>query len=154
MSYLDRNLLPDEKILFRTKKHVIIFLVPIIWTIFSIYAYSYMRTNPLLVKLDWGPWVVIFIFLGHAFLEYTFSEFAVTTKRIMMREGFFYRHSNEMRLTTVSQVNIDQSLLGQLLNYGIVSINAFGAFDAYPMIARPFVFQKHVNEQLDVLTRS
>lgn len=153
MSYIDKNLLPDERILFRTKKHVIIFLIPLFWTIFSIYASSYMRSNPILVKLDWTPWVVALIFWGYSGLEYIFSEFAVSNKRVMMREGFFYRHTNEMRLVTISQVNVDQSLLGQILDYGIVSINAFGAFDAYPMIAKPFTFQKYVNEQLDTLTR-
>lgn len=71
----------------------------------------------------------------------------------MMREGFFFRHMAEIRLNTLSQINVDQSLLGQLLGYGIVSLNAFGAFDAFTMIARPIEFQKCANEQLDKLVR-
>jgi uncharacterized membrane protein YdbT with pleckstrin-like domain len=152
MGYIDKNLLPGEKILFRTKKHVIIFLVPILWSIFSIYAFSYMHANEILTRVEWAPWVVALILWFYALLEYAFSEFVVTDKRLMMREGFFYRHTNEMRLSTISQVNVDQSLIGQYLDYGDVSINAFGAFDSYSLIAGPNTFQKYVNEQLDILT--
>lgn len=154
MSYIDKNLLPDERILFRTKKHLILFFFPAIWTVFAFYASNYMRSDVvILYKLAWLPWLLAFIFWGYAWLEYTFSEFAVTNKRVMMREGFFYRHTNEMRIATISQVNVDQNLLGVMLNFGTVSLNAFGAFDAYTLIDKPSQFQKTVNEQLDTLTR-
>ncbi|VVC75081.1 hypothetical protein AQUSIP_03570 [Aquicella siphonis] len=153
MSYIDRNLLPDEKILFRTKKHLIIFFYPLVLAILGIYAYDYMRNNEILQHVAWAPSLIILIFWGYVGLEYMTSEFAVTNKRVMMREGFFYRHANEMRINTIFQVNVDQSLLGQMLDYGMVSINAFGAFDAYSMIAHPYTFQKAVNEQLDKLVR-
>lgn len=149
MSYIDRNLLDGERILFRTRKHLIIFFFPMIWLIFSIYASSYMLSNPVLVHVQWVPWLIALIFWGAVALNYYTSEFAVTNKRVMMREGFFVRHANEMRLTAISQVNVDQNLIGQMLNYGTVSINAFGAFDAYTLISGPGTFQKAVNQQLD-----
>ncbi|HLB41293.1 MAG TPA: PH domain-containing protein [Gammaproteobacteria bacterium] len=151
MTYIDKNLLTDERIIFRTKKHRIIFFLPIVWTIFSLYSSAYMQANPILIKVQWAPWLLALLFWGYVGLEYLTSEFAVTNKRIMMREGFFYRHMNETRLTTVSQVNIDQSLLGRVLNYGTVSINAFGAYDSFSTVAHPVTFQKYVNEQLDKL---
>jgi uncharacterized membrane protein YdbT with pleckstrin-like domain len=148
MSYIDRNILPEEEIIFRTKKHKIIFLYPVIWTLFSIYASLYMQHNVVLAKLIWTPWVVAVIFWGNTGLDYLVSEFAVTNKRVMMREGFFIRHANEVRLSTISQVNIEQSLIGQVLDYGTVSLNTFGAFDAFPLIAKPTLFQRAVNERL------
>lgn len=146
-------LLPDEKVLFRTRKHVIIFIFPIIVTILAIYFSFYMQANPYLIKLFWAPWLIALIFWAQASLEYITSHFIVTNKRLLMREGFFTRHANEIRLATVSQVSIDQSLVGQLFDYGKVSIHAFGAFDAYPLIAKPFIFQKSVNEQLDKIAK-
>lgn len=153
MTYIDKNLLSGERILFRTKKHLIIFFFPLVLFVFSIFATIYMRYNPILVNLQWAPWFVTLIFFGYTWLEYVTSEFAVTDKRVMMREGFFTRHSNEMRLGAISQVNIDQTLIGQLFNYGTVSINAFGAFDAYTLIAKPMDFQKCVNDNLDKLVK-
>lgn len=151
MSYIQRNLLPEERILFRTKKHLIIFFFPVVALVFSFYASQYMQHDDILSRLQWAPWLVTGLFFASAGLNYAFSEFAVTNKRVMMREGFFVRHSNELRLTTISQVNVDQNLIGQMLNYGTVSINAFGAFDAYPLIDKPNIFQKMVNQQLDQL---
>lgn len=149
MSSIDKNLLPDEKIVFRTKKHKIIFLTPVILTIFSVFATSYIETNPILTNFLWAPWLVTLIFWSYVGLEYLTSEFVVTNKRVMMREGFFNRHSTEMRLSAISQVIVDQNLLGQMLNYGIVSINAFGAFDAFPTVSQPILFQQSVNQQID-----
>jgi uncharacterized membrane protein YdbT with pleckstrin-like domain len=149
MSYIDKNLLPDEKIVFRTKKHKIIFLTPVILLVLAIIATDYMQANPILVNFLWAPWVVAFIYWSYISIEYFTSDFVVTNKRVMMREGFFVRHTNEMRLSSISQVNVDQSLLGQILNYGIVSINAFGAFDRFPIVSRPFAFQQSVNQQID-----
>ncbi|MBA3661620.1 MAG: PH domain-containing protein [Gammaproteobacteria bacterium] len=153
MTYLDRNLIAGEEILFRTKKHHIIFFLPFVWFCLCFYFTYFMWQNPILAKLIFVPWTMAALFFSYVLLEYFTSEFAVTNKRVMMREGFFYRHTTEMRLATISQVNVEQSLLGQLLNYGIVAINAFGATDAFSLIAKPFVFQKTVHEQLDQLTR-
>lgn len=149
MSYVDRMLLADEKILFRTRKHTIIFLYPILVTIFVILASGYMQANSLFVSLLWVPWLITGIFWLGVGLDFITSEYAVTNHRIIMREGFFYRHANNMQIRTISQINVDQSLLGQVLGYGVVSINSFGAFDAYATIARPFLFQKYVNEQVN-----
>lgn len=154
MSYIDKNLLPDEQVIFRTKKSKLIFFYPLILLVFCGYATTYILSNPILEKIVLAPWVVVVIFWAYVGLEYLTSEYAVTNKRVMMREGFFTRHANETRLSAISQVNVEQSLLGMLLNYGIVSLNAFGAFDSFPMIARPFLFQKAVNEQMDKVVRS
>ena len=151
MSYIDKNLLPDEQILFRTKKHIIIFSYPIFWTVLSIVATLYLRNDYLLQNIIWAPWLVTLIFWIYTWLEYITSDFVVTNKRVMMKEGFFIRHTNELRISAVSQVSVNQSLLGQMLDYGIVSINAFGGYDSFSVISRPVLFQKYVNEELDKL---
>jgi len=153
MSYIDRNLLPDEQILFRTKKHLIIFFYPLILTIFAIYAQQYMHDNFILARVEWVPAIIILIYWSFTLLEYATSEFVVTNRRIMMREGFFIRHSTELRINSISQMNVDQNLIGQMLDYGTVSLNAFGAYDAFYLIAHPIAFQKCANEQLDKLAR-
>lgn len=149
MSYIDRNLLPGERIIFRTKKHLIIFFWPVIITIFSVFVTGYLNADEILATISWAPWFIALILWIYCGIAYMTSEFVVTDKRIMMREGFFVRHTNEMRISTISQVNVDQSLLGQLLNYGLVTINAFGVSDSFSLLARPFTFQKTVHERID-----
>lgn len=153
MGYIERNLLPGERVLFRTRKHVIIFTMPCVFLILSCFATYYMLHDPILSRIVWTPWLVTGLFWAYVAVEYYASEYAVTDKRVMMREGFFNRHANELRLSTISQVNIDQSLVGQILNFGLVSINAFGSYDRFATVAKPFLFQRAVNEQLDKLVK-
>ncbi len=88
MSYIDRNLLPDERIMFRTKKHLAIFVFPVLVLILSAFAASFMSGNDILENVQWVPWVVTLLIWSAVGLNYYTSEFAVTNKRIMMREGF------------------------------------------------------------------
>jgi uncharacterized membrane protein YdbT with pleckstrin-like domain len=154
MSYIDKNLLADEQIIFRTKKHLIIFLYPALWTLFSIAALYFMLSSEFLAKIYWLPFVAALIFWLQVYLEYLTSEYAVTNRRLMLREGLFQRHTYETRLSAIAQVNVMQSLMGQLFNYGTVSINTFGnTMDAFPLISKPNDFQKAVNQQLDTIIK-
>lgn len=148
MSYIDRNLLPNEQILLRTRKHKIIFLYPAVLLLFSIIATNYMQHDIILTRIIWAPWLITAIFWAQVGLDYITSEFAITNQRIMMREGFFLRHTNEMRINAVSQVAVDQSLIGSWLNYGNVAIYAFGGIDRFATLDQPIVFQRKVNEQI------
>jgi uncharacterized membrane protein YdbT with pleckstrin-like domain len=90
------------------------------------------------------------IFTGiQQWITYITSDFAVTNLRVIMREGFFIRRITDTRLNTISHVSIDQSLLGQFLNYGTVVINGFGGSqDSFVLVATPNEFQKSVQRQL------
>jgi uncharacterized membrane protein YdbT with pleckstrin-like domain len=152
MSYIDKNLLSDEKILFRTKKSFIIFLIPVCWTIAA--GFCFMNSNPYVVKVAWAPSLAAIFFWLYQGINYISSDFAITNKRILMREGFFFRHTNDTRLTTIANVNVNQSLLAQALNYGTVFINTFGGnADPFTEIENPFEFQKTLQQQIDQLIR-
>jgi uncharacterized membrane protein YdbT with pleckstrin-like domain len=146
-NYIDKNLLPDEKILYRTKKHWIIFLMPFFLTLVTLFFL--LNENPYLVKTAYLLAIVTILYWLNQFLLYVVSDFAITNKRVMMREGFFYRHTNETRLSTVANVGVNQSLLAQLLNYGTVFINTFGGeTDSFTELDGPVEFQKRLQELL------
>lgn|SRR3990167_4272514 len=148
MNYIDNNLLPGERILYRTKKHAIIFVTPLILTGLVLYLHS--LSNVMLETAVWWLNLAVVLAWCHQLLNYVASDFAVTNKRVMMREGFFLRHANEMRLATVARVDIVQSLVGQALNYGTVAINGFGgSTDVFSQITSPYTFQKAVQIALD-----
>lgn len=152
MSYIDRNLLPDERIQFRTGKHLIIFLYPVLLGILAVYAFQYMHANEMFGRVEWALPLVALLFFASVWLNYITSEFVVTNKRIMMREGFFVRHMAELRIQTISQINVEQDLIGQVLGYGSIGLNAFGATDVFTTIANPSAFQRYANIELDKVT--
>jgi uncharacterized membrane protein YdbT with pleckstrin-like domain len=155
MSYIEKQLLAGEQIVFKTKKHKIIFFYPVLLTLFLLlYGSPYMRANEILQSVEWIPWFVALILWAYMGILYMASEFVVTNKRVIMREGFFNKHVIELRISAVSQVNVEQGIIAQLLNYGRVSLNSFGAFDSFDMLAKPEIFQREINRQLDKLSRA
>lgn len=148
MGYIAKHLLQDETILFFTRKHKIIFFYPIVLTLIAVNSYGYMVSNPILVKLAAVPFLIAAILWIYSGIEYVMSEYAVTNRRLLLREGFITRHVSELRLDAVAQVNVEQSLLGQLLGYGTIFINAFGAADVFTLIAGAEKFQRQINEQI------
>ena len=146
-NYISKNILPDEKILYRTKKHWIIFFNPLALTLVTLFFF--LNSNPWVVKVSYIMSIVTLLCWLNQFLLYCASEFAITDKRVMMREGVFYRHTNETRLSAISNVGATQSLLAIACHYGTVFINTFGGeTDAFTELDEPVVFQKKLQELL------
>jgi uncharacterized membrane protein YdbT with pleckstrin-like domain len=96
-----------------------------------------------LFKLHWFAWVpmVIWIILGfltlgltwlialYEFLRLKFMEQGVTNKRVILKRGIISRKTEEMKLTSIETVEIDQGILGRIFGYGTVRITGRGISD-------------------------
>lgn len=153
MSYIQKNLVPNETILFCTKKSLIIFAAPIFFSLLALFFF--FNPNPFVQKASILAVIAAGFYWVNQLLMYYFSEFAVTNIRIMMREGFFVRHTNDTRLSALANVTVNQSLIGQWLNYGTVFINSFGgASDPFRDIHQPVEFQKALQAQLYTIQKN
>jgi uncharacterized membrane protein YdbT with pleckstrin-like domain len=66
------------------------------------------------------------------------TEIAVTDRRIILKRGFIRRHTIEMNMQKVESVDVDQTLIGRLFNYGTVTIHGTGSsFENLRMIDAP-----------------
>jgi membrane protein YdbS with pleckstrin-like domain len=167
MTFIESNLLADEKIIFRTKKHLIVFFVPIVFLLCAFFfcldigpvntinnvINGFTMSIPFLREIHRMPAMFFLLLAVYAsfrpMLLYNTSEYVVTNKRVIMRQGFFERSLTDTRLTTISHVTMDQGPLGQMLNFGNIAINGFGGkSDYFTQIAYPNDFQKSVNAQL------
>jgi uncharacterized membrane protein YdbT with pleckstrin-like domain len=83
------------------------------------------------------------IFLAIAYVRYKSTELAVTTKRIIVKQGFIRRSTIEINLNKAESIRVDQGLLGRLLNFGTLIISGTGTSHA-PLtgIADPLAFRK------------
>jgi uncharacterized membrane protein YdbT with pleckstrin-like domain len=54
------------------------------------------------------------------------TEFAVTDRRVIYKRGFISRHTVEMNMDKIESVDVDQSLLGRLFNYGTIHVLGTG----------------------------
>jgi len=71
------------------------------------------------------------------------NEYAITNKRIIVKEGLIARRTLEMNLSKVESVNVDQSILGRILGYGNLRIiGTGGTREPVYRIGRPLEFRK------------
>ena len=54
------------------------------------------------------------------FVQWT-TEIAVTDRRIIYKEGFVRRSTVEMHMDKVESVDVEQTIMGRLLDYGMVT---------------------------------
>ncbi len=90
------------------------------------------------------------ILLAIAFIRHRSFELGVTTKRVIVKRGFISRQTIEMNLSKVESVQVEQSALGRLFNFGTLIVAGTGASQA-PMtgIAEPMAFRKAFIEAQD-----
>ena len=73
------------------------------------------------------------------------TEFAVTDRRVIYKCGFISRHTVEMNMDKVKSVDVDQSLLGRLLNYGTIHVLGTGeGIESLRRIAAPLALRNAI----------
>jgi uncharacterized membrane protein YdbT with pleckstrin-like domain len=84
----------------------------------------------LLIKHWWHRWT---------------TEVAVTDRRVIYKTGFIKRRTVEMHMDKVESVDVDQTILGRILDYGDITIRGTGeTLETLPMIDHPLEFRNHV----------
>ncbi len=56
-------------------------------------------------------------------------EQGVTNKRVIFKKGIVSRSTDEMKLTSIETVEIEQSVMGRMLGYGDVKVTGRGLSD-------------------------
>lgn len=73
------------------------------------------------------------------------TETDVTNLRVVHKTGFIKRRTFEMALDKVESVDVDQSILGRILNYGDVTIRGVGeGIEKIATIASPLAFRSSI----------
>jgi uncharacterized membrane protein YdbT with pleckstrin-like domain len=118
-SYVNKHLINDETVAFETRLH---------WT--TIFTLRSLFTLSLAFWFD--RWL---------------SEFVITNRRIIIKTGFIARNTFEMNLSKIESVNVDQSVMGRILNYGSITIiGSGGTKETFHRISGPLEFRKAFQE--------
>jgi len=149
--YIDEILQPGEKVLYSTNAHWMFYLPAMAaWIVVAVFLIlSRLTTVDAVVVLCWAIAAVAAI----AALYWTFRawfhrwtvETDVTNMRVVHKTGFIQRRTFEMALDKIESVDVDQSIMGRLLNYGDVRINGVGeGTQNIPTIASPLAFRSAI----------
>jgi uncharacterized membrane protein YdbT with pleckstrin-like domain len=149
--YIDDILQPGEKVLYSTNAHWMFYLPAIAAWIVAIVFLVLSRmvgTDVLmLVCLAFAAVVGLAALYWSAtawFHRWT-TETDVTNMRIVHKTGFIKRRTFEMSLDKVESVDVNQSILGRILNYGDVTILGVGeGKETISTIASPLDFRNFI----------
>jgi uncharacterized membrane protein YdbT with pleckstrin-like domain len=127
MSYVDSVLGAGEKVLFTGRISA--------WSLFWYWLAG-------LVFLVIGVGLVLWIV---AWIKLRSTELAVTNKRVIAKFGFISRETIEINVSRIESVQVNQTVLGRMLDYGTVVFSGAGTPQAsIANIADPLSFRKAV----------
>jgi uncharacterized membrane protein YdbT with pleckstrin-like domain len=149
--YIDEILQPGEKVLYSTNAHWIYYWPAIAaWILAAVLlVLSRATVTDSLVLLCLSASAVVAL----AALYWTFTawfhrwttETDVTNFRVVHKTGFIKRQTFEMSVDKVESVDVDQSILGRIFNYGDVTVLGVGeGGKTLDMIASPLSFRNAI----------
>jgi uncharacterized membrane protein YdbT with pleckstrin-like domain len=142
MSYVGKVLQPGETVLARGEYHWIIYMKAVWLFVIGIVVFLMLKagvdpdaasgpSNPAAPALAALASLAFVIMAGIALLRAWFmkrtTELAITDRRVIFKTGFIRRITAEMNMDKVETVNVNQSVLGRILNYGTIHIRGTGA---------------------------
>ena len=145
MTYVDSILEPGEQVVYRTTISWTVF-AQAIWLAIAALVALYVATNLVgaggAEAFALAVVVILAVLAIGSFLRAWFrratTEIAVTDRRVILKKGFIRRHTVEMNMQKVESVDVDQTLLGRLLNYGNVTVRGTGStFETIRLIDSP-----------------
>jgi len=128
MSFIEESLSSGETIVARFKLHWLARLPLVLWLLLAV------------------PTLGITLLLAlYEFLRVRGIEQGVTNKRVIYKAGIVSRKSEEMKLTSIETVEIEQGIFGRLLGFGDVKITGRGTSDlVFRRIADPMSVKRRI----------
>jgi uncharacterized membrane protein YdbT with pleckstrin-like domain len=111
MAYIKESLSSGEEISSLFAQHWIVRIPMVLWLLLSPF---FGLTLPLAI---------------YEYLRVRFTELGLTNKRVICKTGIISRQSEEMKLTSIETVEIDQGVFGRILGYGNIHVSGRGISD-------------------------
>jgi uncharacterized membrane protein YdbT with pleckstrin-like domain len=142
MTYIESILEPGENIRYDTTVSWTIYTPAILLAICALASAAAAGVHVHMVGLGWLAAIVfavaaVVLFVPAWFRRWT-TEIAVTDRRVILKRGLIRRHTVEMNMTKIESVDVDQTLMGRIFDYGNVTIRGTGSsFETLRMIDSP-----------------
>ena len=161
MSYIANNLLNNEKIIFETKLHWVIFMTPLISFIIALALFIFGPysdfTNITVFNLPPAYKILGLLALLYAvygailnYLHFCLVEYAITNQRVLIKHGIIYRTIEVIILEKIESTMVNQSILARILKYGtIIILGTGGSRDVMVDAEKPIVFRNILEQQIE-----
>jgi uncharacterized membrane protein YdbT with pleckstrin-like domain len=163
LSYVEKHLISGETVQYQTKLHWVVMLGHVaIAAVFELLAItilvaSFSRSAGAKAMPSRGSMILgaMACFLVGAalfcigLLKRSVTEMAVTNKRVIVKTGLADRRTNEILLSRIESVVVDEPAMGRILGYGTVIVRGTGGTpEVFEKIYQPLEFREQVQRQI------
>jgi len=160
MSYIEKHLIQGEKVVYKTRLHWVMLVIPILLGLVilvpgiallmpAVFGNKNASSVPLAIG---GGFLILLaaIVIIRGFLMRNATEMAVTNMRIVIKIGVASRRTVELLLSRVESIVVEETPAGRMLGYGTVVIRGIGGTpESFHSIAHPLDFRTQVQQQIE-----
>jgi uncharacterized membrane protein YdbT with pleckstrin-like domain len=150
MPFPRRLLIPGEQLVLDLRPHPIALFMPALATLVGFVAATWLSMKN---SLDWLWWVLflllIMFYVVPKVVAWLTSNFAVTSDRVIHRQGFIAKRSMEIPLEAINDVRFEQGIIDRAVGAGTLVISSASEFgrNSFDDIRHPEEVQKVIYEQ-------
>lgn len=162
MGYIEASLAPGETVVYQTRLHWVVMLRHILLGALLLAGsgalLSHLLNHPRLgdtsEHLTEGGAAALLACGIVAFVagmvRRNATEMAVTSRRVIVKQGLVSRKTIEMLLTKIETIEVSEPMVGRMLGYGsITMIGTGGTSEPFHKISHPLQFRSEVQQQLE-----
>jgi uncharacterized membrane protein YdbT with pleckstrin-like domain len=133
MSYILSNLKDNEKLAFKSSQSIKSLFF---WSfIFSFIGLALVLLKGFVIIMGVSPtgynlyliyWSVLLFFVIKNLITYFTTEYGITNTRVISKQGLIRRDIEEINLSSIESINVNQSIIGRILNYGTIIVSGRG----------------------------
>lgn len=147
-SYVDKVLQPNESVLATGHMHWIVYARGVALIVLGLICLLLPITGSAAILLRVAGGLILIVGLVaflRSWIRKVTTEVAVTNKRVIKKTGLVQRLTAEMNMDKVESVDVDQSILGRLLDYGTIVIRGTGSgLEGLRYIAKPLALRSAI----------
>ncbi|MBA4697194.1 MAG: PH domain-containing protein [Legionella sp.] len=134
----------DSNVVYTARLHWILFLGPVLFMLLILYAITHLF-------LLTGSAILLFLlglaWLGAIWVTYTFSYLEIKPRKISLRTGIFVREIVDISMDKIESIDIRQSILGSILQYGsLVITGTGGSHRMIHYLKNPLTCRRYIEE--------
>jgi len=148
-NYINKVLQEGEQVRYVASLHWILYVPGLLLWIVAVVVYFVSPDSGALSTIGRVAALLLFaaglVLIARTwFLGWT-TEIVVTNRRVITKSGFIRRTTTEMHMDKVESVDVEQSVLGRILDFGDVVVRGTGSgLEPIPWIAAPMELRKHI----------
>ena len=147
--YVDKVLQQGEEVRYSASLHWILYVPGLLLWLVAAVVYLALPTSGGFGTL--GRFAALLVFaaglylVARAWFRWWTTEIAVTNRRVIYKTGFISWKTTEMHMDKVESVEVEQSVLGRMLDFGEVVVRGTGSgFEPIRDIGAPLEMRNHI----------